>query len=505
MNQIETLTPAALYARVSSDRQDVDLSVAAQLRALRDYADRNGYIVAREYVDEAESGRIADRPEFSKMIDAASRPDSPFKEILVWKFSRFTRKREHAVAFKSMLRRRGVRVVSITEHADDTPTGKLMEAIIESVDEFYSENLAQEVLRGMREAASRGFWVTSRVPYGYRKLMVQDGAKKRPTLEPDPETSPVVERIFDLAEAGKGILDICRTLNDEGIANPTGKQWSKNGIHIILRNESYTGTLIWGANAKDKAEPVRVEKAFPAIVSKTRFRKVNRQMRSRAPRKAHPRRVGSSYLLSGLVKCHKCGRALSGQDSKSGQFAYYVCQSLMKRGSGACDAPRLNARRFEEMVVEKIRTNILTEGNIRELVKLVDEEMDGVAKEQRVKLETVEAELADVRRRLERLYNLVETTDMDIDDFKPRIRDHRERQERLEATADEARAMLSQRRVVLDDVKTIAAYAEDMSEFLERERTYRAPGLHRVLRQGDRGEARETPWCATPCPCPRIA
>ena len=134
-------TPAVLYARVSSDRQDVDLSISAQLRALRDYAAKNGYIVAREYVDEAESGRIADRPEFRKMIDEASKPNAPFGEILVWKFSRFTRKREHAVAFKSMLRRKGVRVVSITEHADDTPTGKLMEAIIESVDEFYSENL----------------------------------------------------------------------------------------------------------------------------------------------------------------------------------------------------------------------------------------------------------------------------------------------------------------------------------------------------------------------------
>ena len=156
------LTPAALYARVSSDRQDVDLSVAAQLRALRDYAEKNGYLVAREYVDE--SGRIADRPQFSRMLDEASKPEAPFKEILVWKFSRFTRKREHAVAFKSMLRRRGIRVVSITEHADDTPTGKLMEAIIESVDEFYSENLAQEVTRGMREAASRGFWVTAACP-----------------------------------------------------------------------------------------------------------------------------------------------------------------------------------------------------------------------------------------------------------------------------------------------------------------------------------------------------
>ena len=151
MSERHELTPAALYARVSSDRQDVDLSIAAQLRALRDYARKNGYLVAREYVDEAESGRIADRPEFRKMIDAATKTNAPFKEILVWKFSRFTRKREHAVAFKSLLRRKGVRVVSITEQADDTPTGKLLEGIIESVDEFYSENLAQEVLRGMRE------------------------------------------------------------------------------------------------------------------------------------------------------------------------------------------------------------------------------------------------------------------------------------------------------------------------------------------------------------------
>ena len=77
MDQITSYTPAALYARVSSDRQDVDLSVAAQLRALRDYARKNGYLVAREYVDEAESGRIADRPEFRKMIDAATKTDAP--------------------------------------------------------------------------------------------------------------------------------------------------------------------------------------------------------------------------------------------------------------------------------------------------------------------------------------------------------------------------------------------------------------------------------------------
>ena len=172
---------------------------------------------------------------------------------MVWKLSRFTRKREHAVAFKSMLRRRGIRVVSIAEHADDTPTGKLIEAIIESVDEFYSENLAQEVTRGMREAALRGFWVTSRVPYGFRKLMVQDGAKKRPRLELNSPADSFVRRVFDMVLQGRRILDVTKTLNAEGISTTNGKKWQKTTIHAILGNEAYTGTLVWGTNAKDGA------------------------------------------------------------------------------------------------------------------------------------------------------------------------------------------------------------------------------------------------------------
>ena len=467
MNERQDYAPVALYARVSSDRQDVDLSVAAQLRALRDYAEKNGYLVAREYVDEAESGRIADRPQFRKMIDEATKAQAPFREILVWKFSRFTRKREHAVAFKSMLRRKGVRVVSITEHADDTPTGKLMEAIIESVDEFYSENLAQEVLRGMREAASRGFWISSHAPFGYNRVMVQDGPKKRPTLETNSDTSPTVKRIFNMGEAGKGTLEITRILNNEGIASPRGKLWGKTSVHGILTNEAYTGTLVWGANAKDEAEPVRVEKAFPAIVSKAQFRRVNLLMRSRAPRFSHPRRVGSSYLLSGLAKCKACKTPLTGRFAKSGQYAYYVCPTNIKIGNGACETPTLNARRFEELVVNRIRSNILTEDCIHSLVKVVESEMGGVTREQRKRLETIESELADVRQRLGKLYNLVETTDMEVDDFKPRIRELRERQDRLEYSAGEARADLAQRRKVLDDVNAIAAYAREMKDFLE--------------------------------------
>ena len=485
MNDRLDLIPAALYARVSSDRQDVDLSVAAQLRALRDYADKNGYHVAHEYVDEAESGRIADRPQFQKMLDEASKPEAPFKEILVWKFSRFTRKREHAVAFKSMLRRKGIRVVSITEQADDSATGRLLEGIIESVDEFYSENLAQEVVRGMREAASRGFWVASRVPYGFSKLMVQDGAKKRPSLEPDPATAPVVERIFGMAEAGRGILDITRTLNDEGIANPTGRLWSKNGVHIILKNEAYTGTLVWGVDAKDKADPVRVEKAFPAIVSKSRFRRVNRKLRSRAPRKSHPRRVGSTYLLSGNGQVQGVQPRPLRPGRQEREVRLLRLPVPPQAGQWHLRLPQAQrpALRGEGGGQDSGET-CSPSPNIRALVKLVDEEMDGVAKEQRQKLETIEAELVDVKRRLGRLYDLAETTDLDIDDFKPRIREHRERQERLEATAAEARAMLSQRREVLDDVETITAYALDMSMFLnESELTERRAFIESFVKE----------------------
>ena len=191
----------------------------------------------------------------------------------------------------------------------------------------------------MREAASRGFWVAPMAPYGYRKVKVLDGPKEKPTLEPDPETNGIVKRIFDLAESRKGMMKIVRILNDEGIASPRGKLWNKPTVHNILRNEAYLGTLVWGANAKDGADPVRVDRAFPATVAKAQFDRVNRILRSRAPRMTHSRRVGSTFLLSGLVKCYRCKRALSGRYLSRGTFPYYVCHSFVKRAPGPATRP----------------------------------------------------------------------------------------------------------------------------------------------------------------------
>ena len=464
----QLLTPAALYARVSSERQDVDLSVSAQLRALKEYAKANGYSVAREYVDEAESGRVANRPQFREMIEEGGKPKAPFEVILVWKFSRFTRKREHAVAFKSQLRRKGIRVVSITEQAEDNATGRLLEGIIESVDEYYSENLAQEVVRGMREAASRGFFLGSKAPFGYRKVKVSDGAKERPTLEVDPATAPVVEEIFEKSLRGSGLKELCKELNERGVTN-RGKRWYKGTLHYVLRNEAYTGTAVWGKTSKEQeaADPVRVEGAWPALVSRELFEDVQQAMSERAPKVQRPGRVGSQYLLSGLLKCGVCGRPYSAQGAKSGQFAYYICGTLFREGAGTCSARYLNAPKLETFVVEKIRERILNEETIVALVMLVAEEIDAMAGELSGRLEVIEAELGDVRKRLEKLYEAIETSELTLEVLSPRIMSLRHREEQLEAARDDAETQLEQRRVELPDTEEIARYVADFRDFLK--------------------------------------
>ena len=472
MQQSHSLTPAALYARVSSDRQDVDLSVASQLRALRDYAKNNGYSVVREYVDEAESGRIADRPQFRNMIDESGKATAPFQVILVWKFSRFTWKREHAVAFKSMLRRKGIRVVSITEHADDTPTGKLMEAIIESVDEFHSENLAQEVVRGMREAASRGYFLASRAPFGYNRIKVSDGVMDRPTLEVDPVAAPIVKEIFESSRRGNGLMEICKELNGRGITN-RGRRWRKNVVHYLLTNESYTGTAIWGVKSKEERaqEPVRVGDAWPALVSRETFDLVQQGLHERAPARRRPARVGSQYLLSGLLRCGVCGMPYSAQGAKSGQFAYYVCASLFREGAGACTARYLNATKVEDLVIEKIRERILTEETITELVTLVAEEIDNLAGEVNGRLTAISSELSQVEGRLEYLYQALETKQLPVEALSPRILSLKARQDQLTAAREEAEAQLEQRRAELPTSKEIKGYVADFRE-LFREGTF---------------------------------
>ena len=122
--------------------------------------------------------------------------------------------------------------------------------------------------------------------------------KKRPKLELDPPADAVARRIFDMVLQGKSILDVTKTLNAEGIPTTNGKKWLKTTIHTMLSHEAYTGTLVWGTRAKDGAPPVRVEDAHPAIVSKRQFRRVNKLLGSRAPKRSHPRQGGPAPTSS---------------------------------------------------------------------------------------------------------------------------------------------------------------------------------------------------------------
>ncbi|MFQ5875335.1 MAG: recombinase family protein, partial [Dehalococcoidia bacterium] len=290
-------------------------------------------------------GRSIHRPVFQEMVRLAKRKPLPFEVILVWKLSRFARNREDSILYKALLRKHGVRVISINEPIEDTATGKFFEAIIESMDELYSASLAQEVTRGMREAASRGFLVSARTPFGYRRAKVKDGTKERSKLAPDPDTDWVVRLIFGMAQGGMGVKEIVRELNRRGIQSPRGKRWGRGRVYEILTNEQYTGTLLWGRQGKYHKEmglePVRVQNAWPALVDEQAVRDVQAQLRSREPKAIHPRRTASSYLLSGLLKCGLCGASMMGHAAKSGRYQYYLCATAYRNGREACLATPL--------------------------------------------------------------------------------------------------------------------------------------------------------------------
>ncbi len=418
-------------------------------------------------MDEAESGKTTDRPAFRDMIAQARRTSKPFDLILVWKYSRFARNREDSIIFKTMLRKAGVQVISITEPFEDTPTGRLLEAMIESLDEFYSANLGEEVTRGMRESASRGFYVASYAPYGYRKVKVTDGGRERPKLEIEPYQAQVVRRIFESVLEGKGLIDISKELNREGIISPRGNSWGKTTIHKILTNEAYTGTLVWGRRSIRNLPPIRLENAWPAIVDHDTFKRVQVLLKERAFVTLHPKRVSSNYLLSGLAKCGYCGKTLIGQDAKGDRFHYYVCGTLQKKGTGSCPARYTNSSKLAQVVIRKIKEHILTYENLKELVYLVNEEMDAAAGEYRERLNVISVEIDNVNQRLERLYDALETGSLQFSDLAPRIQRLRQHQEQLHSARWELENLLSDRKVELADLETVENHVEDLRNLLE--------------------------------------
>jgi site-specific DNA recombinase len=465
---------AAIYARVSSDSQDVDLSISAQLRAIREYAAKHGYEIVREYVDEAESGRTASRPKFKEMMTVARLKHPPFTVILVWKLNRFSRSRVDSITYKTLLKNKGIRVISINEPLDESPSGQLLEGIIESVDEFYSANLGQDVRRGLRENAARGFYSIGRAPYGLHKVPVKDGMKTRYTMEPDPEESVpaiVVGRMFEMALKRMGCKQIAAILNREGFLTSTGRRWGKTTVHKILTNEAYCGTLVFGGRPGHKAihsgePPVRVEGAWPALIDKDTFLKVQKIMADNAPRAVHPRVVPSFYLLSGILFC-ACGSAMVGRSAKSHRYYYYTCNRTFKQGRETCNSRILPKEKIERLVIDQIKQKVLDKQCLEELTNLVNEELDAGYSVIKEKISNLDNEINDVENRLGRLYDALETGKLTLDDLAPRIKELRAKQGELSKARVVAEAEMTLQGYQQLDTNAIRSYAADLWVILE--------------------------------------
>lgn len=344
---------AVIYARFSSHNQN-EMSIKAQVRACREYAQTHNMDVIEIYADEAKSATTTMRPDFQRMLTDSLNKE--FSVILVHKLDRFARNKNDSVMCKAMLEKNGVHVVSVTEQFDDSPEGCIMESMVEAIAQYYSMNLGREVKKGQREAALQRQFLGGVPPLGYK---VQNQR-----LVIDEFNAKAIRMIFDMYCNGYSYNKIANALNKKGYKTQRGNTFSKNSIRNILMNERYTGVYIYNQRKgkskynrtrnnsayKDDSEIIRIEGGIPQIIDKKQFAKAQQLL------KEHEHLKGGKkyrYLLSGKVHC-ACGGTMCGNTRKSGrnkiQHSYYRCNKCNQE---------LNVLYLDEFVIKSIRTSII--------------------------------------------------------------------------------------------------------------------------------------------------
>ncbi|MFC1902714.1 zinc ribbon domain-containing protein [Chloroflexota bacterium] len=155
---------------------------------------------------------------------------------------------------------------------------------------------------------------------------------------------------------------------------------------------------------------MRTEGAWPALVDRAAFTQVQAKLAARAPKVIHPREVCSPYLLSGIMRCGVCGTAIVGQGSGH-RYHYYMCGNARRKGREVCPSPILPKDRVEGFIIERIKSHILTEENLEELVRLTNEELCQSCSENRERIELIQAQIEELDSRLGKLYDALETGD----------------------------------------------------------------------------------------------
>lgn len=367
---------AAAYARYSSDNQREE-SIDAQLRAIREYCDRNGIRLVKIYTDEARSATTDDRPGFLQMIQDSAL--GLFDAVIVHKLDRFSRDRYDSAFYKRQLKKNGVRLISVLENLDDSPESIILESVLEGMAEYYSRNLAREVMKGMKETALQCKHTGGKPPLGYD--VAPDG-----TYVINEQEAKAVRMIFEMYAAGKGYGEIVDKLNNKGYRTQTGRPFAKNSLHDILRNEKYRGIYTFNRSerktdgkrnhhkSKNPDEIIKIEGGMPRIISDEIWEKVRARM-EKNKRGPAANKAKEIYLLSGLIFCGKCGGAMVGNRRYSGRnkslYITYECSTRKRKKT--CDGKDIGKDFVENTVINYLERNVFSLEAIEKLVAKISE------------------------------------------------------------------------------------------------------------------------------------
>ena len=468
------LIPVYGYARVSTDAQDNEISIPSQIDAMQRKAAENGRYLMKVYTDEGISGTTDNRPEFEEMLLDVTSADCPVKEIWVWDRARFSRNNEHMVAYRAILRRKGIRLISITQPSDDSPSGELTDGVIDLFNDYFIKLLKMQTRRGQRKVAEMGYWQNSTVPFGYARQYEEFAGKQKARLILDPVTNIIAREIFDMALTGLTPLEIVRNLNERGIPTATGKRWSRRSVLTILKNPVYTGANVRGRRSKSDEQPTVIPGAFPPTVSEDEFKDVQDLLTRRAPANQAARRSNSTHLLSGLLVCDIHNTTMPVSGGGVGKAKTYICRTVANEGAGSCTIARLRTTDIEPRVLRKLLEHVLTDENLRDIIDQVAQDKDNLTKEQRKKLRAAEKELQGLNTRRNHLLDYMEQGVVSYQVAGERMKEIEDQLERLEASVGELRAMEEHRMKFVTDAERILKYAKSIGTYLREDNVRRA-------------------------------
>jgi site-specific DNA recombinase len=439
---------AALYLRVSTGRQaDNDLSIPDQRRQAKAYCASRGWEIAADYVEPGASATDDRRPEFQRMIDAATTKPPAFDVILVHSFSRFFRDQFQLEFYVRRLAKAGVRLVSITQELGDDPMSNMIRQIMALFDEYQSRENAKHTLRAMKENARQGFWNGALPPIGYRivEAAEQRGHRTKKSLEIDPIQAETVRSIFRFAREGNGssgpmgVKSIAKHLNEARIRTRDGERWGVDAVHKVLTRTTYIGrhrfnTKYWKTRER-KPEAEVVEMIVPPIIDVAEFEAVQTLLKARSPAMTAPRVVSGPTLLTGICFCAACGGAMTLRTGKSGRYRYYTCCTKARQGESGCKGRTVPMDKLDSMVAEHIEHRLLQPKRLEQILSRVLDRREELAERRTAHIAELRKRASEAEAKLKRLYYAIEDGIADVSD--PMLK---ERVTELKAVRDQARA-----------------------------------------------------------------